>query len=104
MTEGLGMVVIEAMAMGKVVVASRVGGIPEIIQDGVNGFLTEPGDPQAWAAKLASVTTLGDQVIPICEAARHTAERFSWDRVAARYAAVLHTLGESPSTQMLNQL
>jgi len=50
--EALGTAVIEALAMGRPVVASRVGGIPEIITDGENGFLVEPADPAAIAAKV----------------------------------------------------
>ncbi|MBW2609808.1 MAG: glycosyltransferase family 4 protein [Deltaproteobacteria bacterium] len=42
--EGMGRVLLEAMAMEKPVVASRVGGIPDLVEDGVNGFLTGPGD------------------------------------------------------------
>jgi glycosyltransferase involved in cell wall biosynthesis len=42
--EGMGRVLLEAMAMEKPVVASRVGGIPDIVKDGINGFLTTPGD------------------------------------------------------------
>jgi glycosyltransferase involved in cell wall biosynthesis len=42
--EGMGRVLLEAMAMEKPVVASRVGGIPDIVKDGINGFLTAPGD------------------------------------------------------------
>jgi len=42
--EGMGRVLLEAMAMGKPVVASRVGGIPDLVKDSVNGFLITPGD------------------------------------------------------------
>ncbi|NMR95921.1 glycosyltransferase, partial [Vibrio parahaemolyticus] len=42
--EGLGVVLIEALAMGKLVIGSNVGGIPEIIQDNYNGFLSKPED------------------------------------------------------------
>lgn len=51
--EALGTAVIEALAMGKPVVASRVGGIPEIIADGENGLLVDPEDPQALAEKVS---------------------------------------------------
>ena len=47
-SEGLGRVMIEAMATGTPVIGSRVGGIPDLINDGVNGFLIAPGDEQAW--------------------------------------------------------
>ncbi len=52
LTEGFGRAVLEAMALGKAVVASRVGGLREIINDGVNGFLVEPGDAEVIADRL----------------------------------------------------
>jgi len=56
--EGMGLAVVEAMACGLVVVASRVGGIPEVVEDGVTGVLVPPDDPGALAA--ACVDLLGD--------------------------------------------
>jgi glycosyltransferase involved in cell wall biosynthesis len=50
--EGMGRVLLEAMAMEKPVVASRVGGIPELVKDGVNGFLITPGDVKGLADAL----------------------------------------------------
>jgi glycosyltransferase involved in cell wall biosynthesis len=50
--EAFGYVIIESMALGTPVVASKVGGIPEIIRDGVDGFLIPPEDPNALADKL----------------------------------------------------
>ena len=44
LSEGLGRVLLEAMACSRPVIASRVGGIPEVIHEGVNGFMTEAGD------------------------------------------------------------
>jgi glycosyltransferase involved in cell wall biosynthesis len=52
LSEGLGRVLMEAMALGKPVVASRVGGIPDLIKDGQNGFLFEKGHSKELARKL----------------------------------------------------
>jgi glycosyltransferase involved in cell wall biosynthesis len=53
--EGMGRVLLEAMAMEKPVVASRVGGIPELVEDGVNGFLVNPGKIQELKEGLLRV-------------------------------------------------
>ncbi len=56
-SEAFGLVNIEAMAVGTPVVASQVGGIPEIIRDGQDGFLVPPDDPQALADRLRLLLT-----------------------------------------------
>jgi glycosyltransferase involved in cell wall biosynthesis len=55
LTEGLPRVVIETQMLGKPVIASRVGGIPEIIADGETGFLVEPQDWQALARAMLKI-------------------------------------------------
>jgi glycosyltransferase involved in cell wall biosynthesis len=51
-TEGLPNAILESMMLGKPVVATEVGGVPELITDGVEGFLVRPGDHQAFAARI----------------------------------------------------
>lgn len=50
--EGFSVAVLEAMAHGKAVIASRVGGVPEVVDDGVTGLLVPPADPAALAAAI----------------------------------------------------
>jgi glycosyltransferase involved in cell wall biosynthesis len=76
--EGLPMVVLEAAARGVPVVASQVGGIPEVIRDGRSGFLVAPGDDRALAGGLTRV--LGDAALRArlkSEARQILQERFS---------------------------
>jgi glycosyltransferase involved in cell wall biosynthesis len=53
--EGFGLTVIEAMAAARPVVASRVGGVPEALRDGIDGFLVPPGDVRALAQAILRV-------------------------------------------------
>ena len=52
LSEGLGRVVVEAMATGTPVIGSQIGGIPEMVQEGLTGFLISPGDEEVLAERL----------------------------------------------------
>lgn len=86
-TEGMPTVILEAMAAGKRVVASRVNGTPDVVADGENGWLCRPADPADLADKLAAALTSDDARIP--ERALATAARYDWPVLAERYAAFL---------------
>jgi glycosyltransferase involved in cell wall biosynthesis len=75
-SEGLGRVVIEAMATGTPVIGSDVGGIPEIVNDGATGFLVPPGDEQRLTEKLRWILENPDQARQMGRRARAFAERF----------------------------
>jgi glycosyltransferase involved in cell wall biosynthesis len=84
-SELLGLSVLEAMASGTPVVASRVGGLPEVVTDGETGLLSEPGDVAGLHDRLATV--LGDSRLArrLGENARAAVlERFTWDHCARR--------------------
>jgi L-malate glycosyltransferase len=55
--EGFGLTAIEAMALGKPVIASNTGGLTEIVKDGINGYLVPAGDPAALARKIKFLST-----------------------------------------------
>jgi glycosyltransferase involved in cell wall biosynthesis len=84
-SELLGLVAIEAMASGTPVVASRIGGLPEVVQDGVTGFLVPPGDVQALHDRLDLLIARPALARQLGEAARQAVEeRFTWAKVAER--------------------
>lgn len=53
LSEAFGIAVLEGMALGKPVIATKVGGLRELVRDGVNGFLVEPGNPRMIAERLS---------------------------------------------------
>jgi glycosyltransferase involved in cell wall biosynthesis len=67
--------VLEAFALGKPVVATAIGGIPELIEDGVTGVLVPPSDPDALAAALQQMCSIGAPLPDMGRAARQHVER-----------------------------
>jgi glycosyltransferase involved in cell wall biosynthesis len=80
--EGTPVTAIEALAAGKPVVATRVGGIPDVVRDGEDGFLVAPGDVEALADRLAQLATDEKLRARMGEAARaRVRERYSVERL-----------------------
>jgi glycosyltransferase involved in cell wall biosynthesis len=97
-SEGFPNSLLEAMAAGRPVVATRVGGIPDVVLDGVTGFLTEPGDVRAIADRLDRL--LGDPALRArmgaagrARAATHYSVDAAIDGLLALYRAVARRNG-----------
>jgi glycosyltransferase involved in cell wall biosynthesis len=83
--EGLPTSLIEAMALEKAVVTTGVGGVPEIITNGVNGLLTPPRSPERMAQLVENL--LKDPILAerLGKAAAESVRDFSWNRIAQKY-------------------
>lgn len=80
--EGWGLVLMEAMACGKPVVATRVGGVPELVEDGTEGMLVEAGDVKGIADSVTKL--LHDPALRarMGRAGKRRVKKFSWDSTA----------------------
>jgi glycosyltransferase involved in cell wall biosynthesis len=85
-TEGLGVVLLEAMNHGTPVVASRIGGIPDIVEDGVSGLLVPPADADALAAAIRRVLSDPALARRLGEGGRRRLhDRFGWRAIVQRW-------------------
>jgi glycosyltransferase involved in cell wall biosynthesis len=88
--EPFGLVAVEGLLLGRAVVASRVGGLPEIIRDGETGILVEPDDPQALADAVIHLLSDPARLTALGLAGRADARsRFSIETYAARLSDVV---------------
>jgi glycosyltransferase involved in cell wall biosynthesis len=88
-TEGLGVVLLEAMNHRVPVIASAIGGITDIVEDGVSGLLVPPGDATALAAALERLARVPDLSVSLGDAGyRRLHERFSWEAISRRWVEV----------------
>ena len=91
--EGVSMALLEAMAAGLPVVATAVGGTPEVVIDGINGLLVPPGDPEALASALTRLLLDPDLRRHIGQAGRQSVvERFNIQHTVQQLQALYENL------------
>jgi glycosyltransferase involved in cell wall biosynthesis len=98
-SELLGLSVLEAMASGTPVVASRLDGLPEVVRDGETGFLVTPGDVDELRDRVAQL--LGDRALAARMGRRGrevVLERFTWEACAQRCLAAYEELLRPPAS------
>jgi glycosyltransferase involved in cell wall biosynthesis len=86
--EAQGLSVVEALALGRPVVAGRVGGIPDAITDGENGLLVPERDPVALAGALTRLATDPALASRLGEAAARSAQRYAWPGLVEQFVEV----------------
>jgi glycosyltransferase involved in cell wall biosynthesis len=94
--EGLPNAVLEALAAGRPVIVTAVGSLPEIVMDGDNGYVVQPGDSQAIAAAMRNLQD-DDHWRRMAQRARQSVERFSWGQLVPEVEQRLQTLAEARS-------
>jgi glycosyltransferase involved in cell wall biosynthesis len=97
--EGLPIALLEAMASGVAPVATRVGGIPEVITDGEDGLLIDPGDPGVLAAALSKLLADDTDRARMANAARHRSADFDLGKAVHQIEAIYDdVLAKGPGT------
>jgi len=90
--ESFGMVALEAMACGTPVVASQVGGLAFLVQDGVTGFTVPDGDPEALCDRLTRLLDQPELRAQMARAAAETAAGYAWENIAHQMIEVYTSL------------
>ena len=91
--EGFGIVSLEAMACRKAVVATAVGGLPEVVSDGTTGLLVKERTPEAMAAAMLCLLDDSQFALQLGRTGRQVVEsRFTWKSVASRYLEVFRSV------------
>ncbi|HEY7678766.1 MAG TPA: glycosyltransferase [Candidatus Methylomirabilis sp.] len=88
LNEGMGRVLVAAMALGVPVVATRVGGVADVVEDGRQGLLVPPADPAALAKSIAAILGDGMRAASMGALGRPRAERFGLQVMLERLAAL----------------
>jgi glycosyltransferase involved in cell wall biosynthesis len=88
-SEGLPLSTMEAMMCGLPVIASSVGDLPDLVNDGINGYLIQERTPDDFAKRILELLTNGEQLGRFARAARHTGERYNVQTVTQTWDSIL---------------
>jgi glycosyltransferase involved in cell wall biosynthesis len=94
LSEGLPVALLEAMAWGRAIVATRVGGVPDVVTDGVEARIVPPGDPAALADAIRQLMRDPDERLRLGRAARRRALSLNEDEVCGRLDALYRELAK----------
>ena len=100
-TESFGLVALEAQASGTPVVASAVGGLLDVVADGVTGYLVEDRSPRAFADRLARILSDDALRLRLGDAARERAAGFTWKRSVDRLQALYDCVEDPEPAHLL---
>jgi N-acetyl-alpha-D-glucosaminyl L-malate synthase BshA len=104
-TEAFGLAALEAMACGVPPVATRTGGVPDLITHGLDGFMEPVGDIDAQAARLIELLTDDNLHARMSASARQSAEsRFSTELIIPRYEAFYRKVIDNPESALASQI
>jgi N-acetyl-alpha-D-glucosaminyl L-malate synthase BshA len=92
LSEGVPLVILEAMASGLSIIASNVGGLPEIIHDKENGFLVEPGQPEKIAEKVLQLLENEPLREKMSKNNKDKAKEYDWKAIVVRLEEVYSTM------------
>jgi phosphatidyl-myo-inositol alpha-mannosyltransferase len=101
--ESFGMVLTEAFAAGTPVIASNIAGYKDVVTDGVDGVLVPPADPQRLAEELQRAHHEPRRLRQMGEAARRSAQRYAWPRIADQVTTVYERAMSTPAPATTGQ-
>jgi glycosyltransferase involved in cell wall biosynthesis len=90
--DGLPASLLEALAAGLPVVTTGVGGIPEVVKDGVNGLIVPPNDPATLAERVFRLVESPELAAKLSEQAQQSVRRYSWEQVCRQWEDVFFRL------------
>jgi len=91
-TEGLPVVILEGLSMGKPIIASDVGGIKDVIKDRINGFLIEPKNSIMIAETVSELISNKELMLQFSKFSLKTAEEYDWNTIGKKYYLHLNIL------------